>query len=381
MLCEAALGGLGRHVLDLTRTLAKTGHEVHLVYSSRRADVIFSDGLKQLQDRPGIFFYQLDMTKSPHPSDLDVVIKLRRYMRANGPFDIVHSHSTKAGFIARAGLPFHRRHIYTPHAFLSLNLSLPKLARLVIGFGENLLSKVSYRLIMVSPQEYAHAVELGIKAEKLAVVPNGVDLSRFDSGKTTRAARRSSLGIAPEIVCIGFVGRMTYQKHPQLLVKSIAQLPLSVQSKIHVAVIGDGEYWEEVKALSRDSSVGHLFSWLGGQDAIPWMPAFDFLLMTSRYEGLPIVALEAMGNGLPIITTAVAGTGWSIQHNLNGLVAPLESGPEEMAPLISMLVEDADLRARLSQASLVRSQFFSLEMMTSSTVMVYSGQQPPTLAA
>ena len=87
----------GAHVLDLAEGLTARGCEVHVIYSTRRLDKLFSDRLAELK---GVRHIALPIRTSPHPADFGIVRAVRKHMRQFGPFDIVHGHSSKGGAIA-----------------------------------------------------------------------------------------------------------------------------------------------------------------------------------------------------------------------------------------------------------------------------------------
>ncbi len=379
-MCEATLGGAGRHVLEITEVISASGCEVHFLYSTLRSDKGFLEGLARLRvSHPEIPLHEIDMTRNPGPGDLAALLQIRAYIHRNGPFDVIHSHCTKAGFLARIGASSSRQ-VYTPNAFLSLSRSLPALARKAVGFCERLLALRTDRIIAVSEEEYRHALELGIPESKLALIPNGVDLNRlFRNDSARRAAHRAELGISDGTICIGFVGRMTYQKHPELLVRVVAGLPQHVRKKVHFAVVGNGELWEESKALAEQLGVSTDISWLGEQSGISWMTAFDLYLMTSRYEGLPYVLVEAMAYGLPTITTAVGGVSLLIEDGKNGFVTPVEQA-DPLCERIGRLVQSPELRESMKQEQLDRVELFTLGRMVNSTLIQYQpsgGGLPP----
>src|SRR4026208_1672455 len=93
-LTEAAAGGVGRRVIDLTEGLLARGHEGHLAHSTLRADEVFAQDLRRLESSSGLETFRIQMRHAPSLTDIGAILALRRYMRARGPFDVVHCHST-----------------------------------------------------------------------------------------------------------------------------------------------------------------------------------------------------------------------------------------------------------------------------------------------
>ena len=98
LLVESSAAGTGRHVLDLAEGLARRGSEVHIIYSTGRVDQLFLDHLAELKNVRSL---AMVMKTRPHPSDIGIVYKVKRYLREFGPFDVIHGHSSKGGAIAR----------------------------------------------------------------------------------------------------------------------------------------------------------------------------------------------------------------------------------------------------------------------------------------
>ena len=119
LVLEAAGAGVGRHVVDLVAGLLARGHAVDVVYSPARAEASFVAQLEALQG--ALTVRELPMQRSVGIRDLAAARGLRRLIRAGGPYDVVHAHSSKAGALLRLaaiGLP--ARRFYTPHAFITL---------------------------------------------------------------------------------------------------------------------------------------------------------------------------------------------------------------------------------------------------------------------
>ena len=133
LVLEAALGGTGRHIVDLAQGLLDRDHDVHLVYSTLRADAHFTAGLHRLQTECSRFrSHAIPITRELTASDLRAYVKLRRIVRRHGPFNLIHSHSTKAGFLARLLVgKSGAASVYTPHGLMTMDPRLRGLRRCV----------------------------------------------------------------------------------------------------------------------------------------------------------------------------------------------------------------------------------------------------------
>src|SRR5690606_19740711 len=153
------------------------------------------------------------------------------------------------------GIQSRCKRVYTPHAFVTMSPHLSSFLRGTYASVERGLSHLSDRIICTSDLERAHAVELGISQDKLAVVPNG--LSPYDVRLGSSARER--LGLAADVVVIGFVGRMDAQKAPERLVEAAARI-IGRERKLHIVMIGDGPLREDLIALTRRLHVADAFS-------------------------------------------------------------------------------------------------------------------------
>jgi glycosyltransferase involved in cell wall biosynthesis len=364
LVTEASGGGVGRHFLDLATGLTARGVDVACIYSPLRADRSFQNRLEQTI---GPRFVPLSMRRAIHPLDAVATWRMTRLLRELGPFDVVHGHSSKGGALARlAARALGTAAVYTPHAFVTLDPLLPAWKRLLYGRLERYLARSSAAVIAVSEEEAAHARQLGIAAAKVHIVPNGIDCPALPP----RALARSRLGLGEAEFAVGFAGRLTSQKAPDLLLAAFAKIaerwPLA-----HLVMIGGGPLEQVLREQVAVQGLDRRVHLLGETEAVSVMPALDLFCLSSRYEGMPYVLLEALAAGLPIVATRVGGVRSCVTHDVNGLlVEPGDSG--ELAQALSRLAGDAALRRRLARASGALAQRFTAEQMVEQTLQVYA---------
>lgn len=361
---EPSGGGSGRHFVDLCAGLKARGHRVTAVYSPVRAEDRFVRELLALDLAKVI---ALPMLRAVGPQDLTSWRALARVIREEGPFDIIHGHSSKAGALTRLRLPGpHVPRIYTPHAFRTMDPTLSSKGRLVFGAIESFLGRFfTDRVICVSQNEYDHARKLGIPAGKLAVVVNGV--GTMPEGR--RLEIRAQLGLPQDALVFGFIGRLSAQKAPERLVAAFATIARTVP-EARLLVIGSGELEGEVRnQISAAGLVDRVVinAELPGTEALQ---AMDVLVMTSRYEAMSYVMLEAAAAGLPLILTDVGGTSNVLTHDVNGLVVPNTDDTAALAAAMSRL-SDPVTRARLTDAARARRHSYGVDTMVDQTLDVY----------
>lgn len=360
---EAAGGGVGRHVLDLSEGLLDRGHEVHLAYSPRRADRFFRERLGRLD---GLQTRTVHLRKRPHPTDLAAVGTIRGILRTRGPFDLLHGHSSKGGAVARlAALGTGTPAVYTPNAVRTMDRTSSLFTRTAVAWAERLLTRVGGPVIAVSPTEQEHLVRLGVPRDRLRMVPNCVRAVELP----TRSRARSELGLPLDARIVGFVGRLAMQKAPDVLVSAFCRVSRD-RSDTLLAVVGDGPLRPLLRRECRQLGLGEKVLWLGERDGQRSMPAFDVLALPSRYEGLPYVLLEGLVAGLPIVATEAASGGLLVEPGVNGLVVP-EDDPEAVAAAILRLLENEQERTAFGRASRDRATRFGHRRMVEGTERVY----------
>ena len=371
LLVEAPAAGVGRHVIDLGETLSSLGHEVHLIYSDLRADQVFRDDLDRLSRLPRVHASQIPMRREVSASDLTAVRSLRRYLNTHGPFDLIHSHSTKAGLVGRLGAvgrPMKR--VYTPHMFFTMQLARNAGLRRAVGMLETGLSRLCDGVIVVSHEEYAHALtELKIAPGKLRLIPNGV-AGHQDPAPRERAELRRAWGIREKEVCVGFAGRLVAQKSPQTMLESFAALLRRAVQPVKLVMVGDGPLAPEVRQMAAKLRIERDVVFLGARNARPLMQGFDIFALTSDCEGHALVVLEAMACGLPVVATAVGGIADTVRPGANGFIAPVR-GVAEIARSLEALVGNPALRARMGNASRTLARNFSVRRMAERTLAFY----------
>ena len=323
---ETGGGGSGQVVIDLASEQLIRGYDVTLIFSPSRAERKF---LNNIYGIPGVCLVQIPFQRKVGGKDLLDAYRLYKVLKKNGPFDIIHSHSSKAGALTRVLSPLLPRssQVYTPHAFVTMSPD----ARRAYGWIEFGLSFFAQSIIVSSEQERQHGIALGISEQRLRLIPNGVDIGA--PGK--KSAVRETLGLRLEDFVVGFVGRLTEQKNPLRAISAFC-LAAPVRSNAHLAIVGDGPLLDQAKQRARESHFADRIHFLGGQNATDVMPAFDCLLCSSNYESFALIFIEALAFGLPIISTNV-GPIPELHAKCNSIFVAHDFQPECLAKHLTYL--------------------------------------------
>ncbi|HXT18193.1 MAG TPA: glycosyltransferase family 4 protein [Gemmatimonadaceae bacterium] len=207
----------------------------------------------------------------------------------------------------------------------------------------------------------------GVGDERLHVVPNAY---ATDQPALDASASRNILGIDEQEYCIGWVGRLSFEKGADVMLSALAQPALRGAT---LAIVGDGPERSRLEALAHTLGVAKRVHWCGPRrDARRLLRAFDCVALSSRTEGTPMVLLEAMSAGVPLVATRVGGIPDVVDDGCAHLV-PAES-PEKLAAAIAALRGNADDTAcRAAKASQRVRHRYSIEQWVADYDDVYRG--------
>lgn len=295
--------------------------------------------------------------------DMRAFFKLRRMMRQGG-YDIVHTHSSKAGVLGRLAARSARVPVvvHTVHGWSFHDQMTPAQRRFYVAL-EKLGAWAGDSLIVVSPQDIEKGLAQGIgRRENYTVIRSGVELDRFGHPQTPPEAMRAQLGLPASAPVIGSVTRLSPQKAPLDLVRAYVQIA-RLRPDAWFVIVGDGPLRGEVERAVRDAGIAPQTLLTGLRRDVPeLMAVFDVFVLTSLWEGLPRVLPQAMATGLPIVCTAADGSAEAVSEGVNGFLTP-RGDPAALAARTVDLLNDAALRRRLGAAGRARAPEFGVERM------------------
>ena len=217
-------------------------------------------------------------------------------------------------------------------------------------------------VVTVSPKLYDHCRGHGIPEERLSYIPNGIELSDYERQQTLADARQR-LGIEPNRLVIGTVGRFSTEKSVDRAIRTIAQIRRTrPEAQLHL--IGDGPERDRLKALASELGVSDAVRFWGWQAPLQrFYETMDVLLLPSLTEGLPNVVLEAMAMGVPVAATNVGGVTDLLDHGRCGVI--LNQDQQTWADRIDLLLASETRRthfADLAQARIASHYTFEQRM-------------------
>lgn len=359
LLDTEGVGGRESVVEMLARAQMDAGHSVRVTAVVER---------RSGQDRPDPPFLRmaaesgipLTVMRLPPRSYLEERRRLRTICASEGP-DVLHTHGYRPDVVA-ASLPVgdHPALVSTVHGFTR-------------GDWKNrlyeLLQRLAYRrfdaVVAVSRSVARFLADRGVTRERLHVVPNGW---RQGEKPLSRAEARARLGVGDEEFLVGWVGRLSREKGPDVLIDALCVPGLKALS---VSMIGGGGERRRLEARAEAVPARHTVRWHGRiPKASRLYPAFDVFVLSSRSEGTPIVAFEAMAAGVPVVATRVGGVGDILSSREAWLVPP--ESPDSLARAIRRVREQPQLaRERAAAAREVLNEEFGVKAWVSRYDRVY----------
>ena len=291
--------------------------KVDMAYAS-----LDSDSVWEILDGMGIKHYAFDELT---PASLKKVI--REYQP-----DVIHAHDMRTSFVAAlccGKIPL-VSHIHN-NAYDSRGLSPKSIAYLLAGFKAK-------HILWVSNSSFEGYLFHKLFAKKSSVLYNIIDAQRI-------YAMRDQDERTYDFDMI-YVGRLTYQKDPQRLMRLSAMLKAR-KSDIKIALVGAGELEEETKALCKELGLEKNVHFLGFQsNPIKMVSDSKCMILTSRWEGTPMCALEAIALGTPVVSTPTDGMKDIIANGENGFLSDKD---EELADAVMQILTRPELRAAMAE--------------------------------
>jgi len=215
---------------------------------------------------------------------------------------------------------------------------------------EQWLAGYTDRIITVSQQIRDELVQYQVApAEKITVVPLGLDLDPFLDCERHRGSFRRELGLADRAQLVGIVGRIFPIKNHRLFLDAMARVS-GANPDSHFIIVGDGVLRHDMEAHARALGIAQRTIFTGWrQDLARIYADLDLLVVSSDNEGTPVSAIEAMASATPVVATSVGGLPDLVEDGRTGLLVPPRQ-PEAMAAAVETLLQDAHLRKRLGQA-------------------------------
>ncbi len=264
--------------------------------------------------------------------DMLIFIQFYKFFRRER-FDIVHTHSSKTGFMGRiaAKLAGVKIVIHTIHGFPFH----PYQSEIIRNFYQNLERIAGFfcdKAVSVNSFERELAIQKHlINKRKIVSIYNGIqDLV------SQNPIRRKELGVDKNMIIVGSVSRFSEQKNIINLIKVAINI-VKVEQNITCIFIGDGEYFNHALQLVKSAGAERNILLVGWKSNVPdWYELFDIVVLYSKWEGLSLTILEAMSMKKPVIASDIKGNNELIIDGENGYLVKIDDHKDLTKKILSL---------------------------------------------
>lgn len=330
--------------------LAQRGHEVHVITS-------LDEGLPEENYEKGFYIHRLPRTKIRFAGAFIFWADIVRVIQKIGP-DIVHAQSLGIGVPALLSknllkIPYvvwgQGSDVYLPDWFTKLtSKTIIKNANSVIALTEDMKQKMRE-----------------ICDRDISVVPNGIDLKRFEISSGEKKE-----GSAKTII---FVGRLHPVKGVQYLIEAMAIVHQQMPD-VKLVIVGDGVQRSMLEELTERLNLNDCIQFAGKvpQESVPrLMHQADVFALSSLSESFGIVNLEAMAAGLPIVATKVGGIPDIVEEGVNGYLVNAKSS-EEIADRLLILLQNDEMREEIAAKNREKAKLYTWDKIADIVEKIYS---------
>jgi len=343
------LAGTEIATYNLADHLARRGHEVHVITSH-------DAGLPELSEESGFSVHRIAWPKIRFIGIVAFWAKICLEIQTIKP-DVFHAQSLLCGIPAVVAKKFLKipyvvwgqgSDIYLPGRFTRMtSKSILQNADAVLALTEDMKQKMRE-----------------ICDRDISVVPNGIDLKRFEISSGEKKE-----GSAKTII---FVGRLHPVKGVQYLIEAMATVHQQMPN-VKLVIVGDGVERARLEELTERLNLNDCIQFAGqvSQESIPrLMHQADVFVLSSLSEGLPVVILEAMAAGLPIVATKVGGIPDIVEEGVNGYLVNAKN-PEEIADRLLILLQDDEMWEEISANNREKAEQYTWDKVTGTVEGIY----------
>ncbi len=246
-------------------------------------------------------------------------------------------------------------------------------------FRHRVARRTTTRAIALTESGKQSLTDQGLHPERVSVIKNGLPDPGAPSPERREEARAKLWpGLADDVPILGYIGRLAEQKEPELLLEA-AKLVTMLLPSARVALVGDGPERPQLERLAQSMGLAHAVRWLGWRDdAQALLYGCDCLILPSSYEGMPLVLIEAMAAGVPVVARQISGLDEVVDDGVTGYLvrtppdAPRATIAALLAAAITKIFRDKLTGARFSVAARARYlEHFTDAHMLESTAAVW----------
>ncbi|WP_418791106.1 glycosyltransferase family 4 protein [Phosphitispora sp. TUW77] len=331
------VGGAQSVLIDLLKGFYRMGYEADV-------DVVFGEGSYIPKELDGWFkgktIQTPYFTRNVNPVKDFKALKMIQKLCKENSYDLIHCHSSKASYIGRiagilAGIP---RICMTVHG-VSFAPGHSGAARRMYSALERMLFPLRAEYIFVSPVDMETFIKMGLAREKCRLVPNGRPIP-----DKPEKGLRELLKIEDLSPLICMIGRMSEIKNPRSFIriaKGVIERYPKNRVKLSFVLIGEGPLFDQCNQMVDSENLSGYVHLLGNvENAARYFWNTNIALLTSRYEACPLVLIEAMAAGTPVVATDVGGNKYIVEHGETGYLFSEGNEEEAVVQIINILNND-----------------------------------------
>lgn len=362
-------GGSADNTLLSCLGLDDIGWEVTLAYG-RTDDP--SPVLEEVERRQSIACMRIPrLIRGIDPIADSLAYRTIRRIVDRGSYDIVHTHSSKAGVLGRrASRSARARVVHTPHGHVFQGYFNPVVTRAFVQ-AERVAARWCDRIVTLTDRGREEHLEHRVgRPEQFVTIHSGVRLAPFRNGVPRRAAARRLAGIPHDAYVVGCAARLTAIKGHGVLLDAVARLAPRYP-KLRLLLVGDGEDRVALQARARKSDLSGRVIFTGVcADVRPALAAMDLFALPSLNEGQGRAVVEAMAAGVPVVASRVGGLLDVLDGGRAGaLVEP--GDPAALAEAIETFMGSLSLASRIAAAGRSRAALYDDITMVDRLSMLY----------
>jgi glycosyltransferase involved in cell wall biosynthesis len=345
------IGGAQENTILTCEGLHQRGHRVTLIAGPTTGP----EGSLVARARAGGYDY-LELRELIRPVNPWMDARSKRYLQMTFDRirpDIVHTHSSKAGILARHAA----HHCRVPHIVhtihgMSFNRTQPGWLQRAYAWLERRAARRTDRIVTVADAMIDQSVAAGVaRRDKFVTIRSGMEVGHFTPRPADRAAARSAWGVPADAVVVGTVARLFQRKGYEQLIPIMAAAAAQ-DPRLHFVWIGDGQHRPTYEAQLAELGLADRTTLTGlvPPDQVPQLlVGCDIVAHTSQWEGLPRAVVQALLLQVPVVAFDIDGTPEVVFDHQTGRLAPLNNLPAFTQALCD-LAADADLRRQYGQA-------------------------------
>ena len=368
VITKPELGGAQRITLNILSRLPKTRNDISFITSPKG---ILSPEFKKLKKVKS--FFSPFLARSINPI-LDILAFIHIYLifKCNR-YDIVHTHSSKAGIIGRLSARLAKVPIiiHTVHGWPFHDYQHWFLKRFYV-FLERIIAKVSTKIICVSKRDLQTGLKYKIAPEeKFVFIKYGIALSEFRKLSVNSLEKKRELGLTNSDPVVGMIACLKPQKAPLDYIKACVRI-YERMPNVNFLLVGDGVLRAKCKRLLSTTPLNGRFIFTGWRkDVSDILDILDIVVLTSRWEGMPISIIEALCKGCPVVATDAGGAAELVKDGITGFLARPGSYNEVAEGVLKILNDRSSFTKMKLEASLSIDDSFSLDRMVNEIENLY----------